>query len=196
MATARAGQRRLCGKREQYQYTEHRPMRDQLALLMPKMQPHILQHTAISADCRSDSISLDYHSEEQLDPIILSGGQPMFPRYAFFNLGAIIVLWGLTVIGAVASLPSWIATEPEHEEGVRTIGGRRLAWSRVSLTAGCVAVWVCTFLGCVVKGPKSPFLDFGFWQDYPVALQTFFFQSTPPLSPRYFSQQKLEAEAG
>jgi hypothetical protein len=99
----------------------------------------------------------------------------MFPRYAFFNMGAIVVLWGLKVIGALAALPSWIATEPEYEEGQRTVGGRRLVWSRVSLTAGCVAVWACTLLGCVVKGPKSPSLDFGFWQDYPVALQALFF---------------------
>jgi hypothetical protein len=115
----------------------------------------------------------------------------MLPKYAFFDVAAGLVLCGLTIIGAVAALLGWIATKPEHKEGVRTIGGRRLARSRVSLTAGCVAVWACTFLGCVVTGPKSPSLAFGFWQDYPVALQTLFF----PIDAAFVASVFFAAEA-
>ena len=107
--------------------------------------------------------------------IIYIRGRKMFPKYAFFNLGAILVLWGLTILGVLACLPCWTATAAEYEEGLRTLGGRRLVLARTCLTAGCVAVWCCTFLGSVVKGPKSPDLDFGFWQDFPVVLQALFF---------------------
>ncbi len=98
----------------------------------------------------------------------------MFSRYAFFDVAAELVLWGLTILGVLAALASWTAAGPDRKEGALTIGGRRLAWARVCLTAGCVAIWVATFLGSEVKSPQSPSLPFGFWQDYPVALQILF----------------------
>lgn len=96
----------------------------------------------------------------------------MFSRYAFFNLGAEIVLWGLSILSAIAALPSWMATEPEYVEGVRTSSGRCLARARIFMTAGCAAVWICTFLGETLSGSKDlPGLPFGFWQDHPMLLQ-------------------------
>ena len=96
----------------------------------------------------------------------------MFSRYAFFNLGALFVLWGLSIAGVIAGLAVWTATEPEYDEGVRSSGGRCLARARISMTAGFVAVWICTFLGETLSGSKDlPGLPFGFWQDHPVLLQ-------------------------
>ena len=100
----------------------------------------------------------------------------MFSKYAFFNIAAGLVLWGLSIVGAIATLPCWTATEPEYDEGVKSPGGRRLVRARIFMTAGCVAVWICTFLGQTLSGSNDlPGLPFGFWQDHPVLLQCLFF---------------------
>jgi hypothetical protein len=100
----------------------------------------------------------------------------MFPKYAFFNVAAALVLFWLSVVGAIAALPGWIATEPEYDDGVQSPGGRCLARARIFMTAGCGAVWICTFLGLALSGSKElAGLTFGFWQDHPVVLQGLFF---------------------
>ena len=100
----------------------------------------------------------------------------MFSRYAFFNVGALFVLWGLSTAGVIAALPVWTAAEPEYDEGVQSPSGRRLARARILMTAGCAAVWICTCLGQTLSGSKDlPDLPFGFWQDHPVLLQRLFF---------------------
>ncbi len=98
----------------------------------------------------------------------------MFSKYAFFNIAALFVLSGLSIVGAAISLLSWTAIKPEYEEGVQTSGGKRMASARVCLTVGCVVVWLCTLFGFFLNGPRSPSLPFGFWQDFPAALQFLF----------------------
>jgi hypothetical protein len=99
----------------------------------------------------------------------------MFSKYAFFNLGALFVLWGLSIAGVIVALPVWTATEPEYDEGVQSPSGRRLARARIFMTAGCAAVWICAFLGQTLSRSKDlPDLPFGFWQDHPVLLQRLF----------------------
>lgn len=93
----------------------------------------------------------------------------MIPQHAFLGMAAFIVLWMLSLIGAVVILPSWLSTEPEYEEGAVTPGGRYLVWARMLLTIGCIVVWACTMCGHLLTGPND--VTFGFWQNHATLLQ-------------------------
>ncbi|MGB7266136.1 MAG: hypothetical protein WBC92_11535 [Terracidiphilus sp.] len=93
----------------------------------------------------------------------------MGSKYMFFGAASLVLLWTLSVAGAIAVLPSWNVAEPEYEEGVLTRGGRYLVGARILLTAGCGVIWICTFLGHAFTGSLD--VPFGFWEHHPVALQ-------------------------
>lgn len=96
-----------------------------------------------------------------------------FPKYMFFGAASFLLLWALSVAGALAVLPSWTVAKPEHGEGVVTPGGKRLNRSRALLTAGCGVIWICTLMGHALTGSNET--AFGFWERHPPALQILVF---------------------
>jgi len=93
----------------------------------------------------------------------------------FFYLYALFLLWVLSLGGGIAAVLSWIYVDAEYdEEGLLTRDSRCLTRARMLLTAGCIVFWVCTILGHALTGSGRS-TDFGFWQNHPMLLVTFFF---------------------
>jgi hypothetical protein len=101
----------------------------------------------------------------------------MISGHSLFQLLALLSLWGLSAVGGIAILLSWMFAETEYDEqGILTRDSRCFIRARALLTAGCMVFWVCTILGHVLTGSSGSF-DFEFWQDHPVHLVTLFFLS-------------------
>ncbi|MGO9326127.1 MAG: hypothetical protein ACLP07_16350 [Terracidiphilus sp.] len=93
----------------------------------------------------------------------------MGSKYMFFGGVSLVLLWALSVAGAIAVLPSWTAADPEYEEGVLTRGGRSLMRARILLGSGCAVIWICTSLGHALTNSND--VPFGFWEHHPAFLQ-------------------------
>lgn len=93
----------------------------------------------------------------------------MFPRYAFFDVAAFLLLWPLSVSGAAALCFSLMFAKTDYEDGVLSRNSYYLITTRALLAAACIIFWTCTCLGHVLTPPDKKF--FGFWEDHPVALQ-------------------------
>jgi hypothetical protein len=96
----------------------------------------------------------------------------MFSRYAFFGLGAFLLLWLLSLAGAAALCFSWMFAETNYEDGVLSRNSRYLIITRTLLAAACIIFWICTCLGHLLTAPGD--VTFGFWEHHPVALPIIF----------------------
>jgi hypothetical protein len=80
--------------------------------------------------------------------------------------------WMISAFSCVAVWLAWIYVEPEYnEDGILTRVSDRSVRARALLTAGSIAIWICTLFG---SGLSSSNDFFWFWHRYPVLLVILF----------------------
>jgi hypothetical protein len=114
----------------------------------------------------------------------------MISGNSLFDLLATFSLWGLSALGGIPVLLSWIFVEREYDEhGILTRGSRSLIWARALLTVGCTVFWICALLEQALPRSGRP-IDFGFWQNHQVQLVILFFVADLLLiSSAFFARQ-------
>jgi hypothetical protein len=85
----------------------------------------------------------------------------MFPRYAFFDVAAFLLLWPLSVSGAAALCFSLMFAKTDYEDGVLSRNSYYLITTRALLAAACIIFWTFTCLGHVLTPPDKNFWVLG-----------------------------------